>query len=89
MNSNKQPVDLFKEYADRELKNHLTELKTRYENESAGEDTLKKAFGDHKTIYSKELEQKIKDLSKNDASQEAKLNALKKEYVDKLTAGRF
>ena len=67
----------------------MTELKTRYENESAGEDTLKKAFGDHKIIYSKELEQKIKDLSKNDASQEAKLNALKKEYVDKLTAGRF
>ncbi len=89
MNSNKQSFDLFKEYADRELKNHLTELKTRYENESAGAETLKKAFADHKIIYSKELDQKIKDLSTNDASREAKLNALKKEYVDKLTAERL
>ena len=89
MNSNKQTVDIFKQYAESELKNHLSELKTRYENESAGTETLKKAFADHKTIYSKELDQKIKDLSKDGASDEGKLDALKKEYVEKLTAERF
>lgn len=89
MNSNKQTVDIFKQYAESELENHLSELKTRYENESAGTETLKKAIADHKTIYSKELDQKIKDLSKDHALDEAKLDALKKEYVEKLTAERF
>jgi hypothetical protein len=89
MDSNKQPVDQFKEYAENELKNHQSELKTKYENESVGSETLKNAYADHKTIYSKELDQKIKDLSKDDASHEAKLEALKKEYVDKLTSERL
>ena len=89
MNSNKQTVDIFKQYAESELKNHLSELKTRYENESAGTETLKKAFADHKTIYSKELDQKIKEVTKADSHQDANFSQLKKEYLEKLASGNF
>ena len=86
MDSNKKPVDQFKEYAEKELKNHQSELKTKYENESVGSETLKKAYAEHQNIFSKELDQKIKDLSQNDASQKSQLETLKKDFVDKLSS---
>lgn len=89
MNSNKQPSDEFKEYAEQELNNHLAELRTRYENESAGADTMQKGIEEHKTIYSNELDQKIKDLTKNDSSQNENFSQLKKEYIEKLSSENF
>ena len=85
MNSG-QPFNAFKDYAESQLKNHLSELRTRYENESPGSETLKKGYEDHKIIYSKELDQKIKDLSKSDAAAQSQLDELKKDYVNKLSA---
>lgn len=89
MNSDKQPIDIFKEYAEQKLKNHLSELRTRYENESAGSETLKKGFEDHKIIYSKELDQKIKDLLNDNDGESSKLDQLKNEYVYKLSESNF
>ena len=88
-NSNKQPADLFKEYAEKELKNHLAELRTRYENEPVGGDTLQKGIEEHKTIYSNELDQKIKELTKADSHQDANFSQLKNEYLEKLASGNF
>ncbi|MGN6249519.1 MAG: hypothetical protein ACTHNG_14290 [Ginsengibacter sp.] len=84
MNS-EQPVNAFKEYAESQLKNHLSELRTRYENESPGSQTLKKGYEDHKIIYSKELDQKINDLSKNNEGAQSQLDQLKKDFVNKLS----
>lgn len=84
MNS-EQPVNAFKEYAENQLKNHLSELRTRYENESPGSQTLKKGYEDHKIIYSKELDQKINDLSKNNEGAQSQLDQLKKDFVNKLS----
>jgi hypothetical protein len=85
MNS-EQPVKAFKDYAESQLKNHLSELRTRYENESPGSETLKKGYEDHKIIYSKELDKKIKDLSNNDTAAQSHLDELKKNYLNKLSA---
>jgi hypothetical protein len=85
MNS-EQPVKTFKDYAESQLNKHLSELRTRYENESPGSETLKKGYEDHKTIYSKELDQKINDLSKDNAGAQSQLDELKKNYVNKLSA---
>ncbi|MGN6603827.1 MAG: hypothetical protein ACTHK8_15335 [Ginsengibacter sp.] len=84
MNS-EQPVNAFKEYAESQLKNHLSELRTRYENESPGSQTLKKGYEDHKIIYSKELDQKINDLSKNNEGEQSQLDQLKMDFVNKLS----
>ncbi len=89
MNSDKQAVDVFKEYAEQKLKNHLSELHTRYENESAGSETLKKGLEDHKVIYSKELDQKIKDISNNNDGESSKLDQIKNDYVNKLSESNF
>jgi hypothetical protein len=84
MNS-EQPVKTFKDYAESQLNKHLSELRTRYENESPGSETLKKGYEDHKIIYSKELDKKINDLSKNDAGAQSQLDELKNDYVNKLS----
>ncbi len=89
MNSNKQPIDLFKQYAEQKLKNHLSELHTHYENESVTSETLKKGFDDHKIIFGKELDQKIKDLSNNNDVRRSTLNQLKNSYVNKLSDSNF
>jgi len=89
MNSNEQPIDVFKQYAEQRLKNHLSELHTRYENESPGSATLKKGFDDHKIIFGKELDQKIKDLSNNNYVRSSTLNELKNSYVNKLSQSNF
>jgi hypothetical protein len=89
MNSNKQAVDVFKQYAEQKLENHLSELHTHYENESPGSETLKKGFDDHKIIFRKELDQKIKDLSDNNDVRSSTLNELKNSYVNKLSDSNF
>jgi hypothetical protein len=83
--SDKKAVDQFKEYAEQKLKNHLAELHTRYENESAGSETLKKGFDDHKNIYTNELDQKIKDMRNNNDDDISQLDQLKSDYVNKLS----
>jgi hypothetical protein len=86
MDTNKNSIDAFKEYADHELKNHQAELNTRYQNESVGSEELQKAYSDHKLIYSKELEQKAQELLENGNSDSAKkeLQDLKEKYVSQF-----
>jgi len=80
-------VGSFKQFAEKELKNHLAELNTRYENESLGSKEVKQqAYKEHQKIYSQELEDKIQSLlSVEDLRLKDELENLKDEFVTKLT----
>ncbi len=55
-------MQAFEQFATVRLKNHLAELNTRYQNEATDKQTLEKAYSEHKEIFSRELDEKIKDL---------------------------
>ncbi len=58
-------VEVFHQYAEDRLKEHITELKTKYQNENLpSHDEKQKAFDEHFQHYKEELTAQIKDLSK-------------------------
>jgi hypothetical protein len=80
-------LEVFQQFAEEELKNHLAELNTRYENEPLGSKELKQeAYEAHQKIYGQELSEKIQSLlsKENNGSLKEELENLKNTYVTKL-----
>ncbi len=86
MNNPAQQIEIFRHYAEEELKNHTQELQTRYQNrELASEDLKQEAFEKHREIYNKELSDKIGELlTENNQFLKPALNDLKETFVEKL-----
>ena len=79
-------VGAFKQFAEKELKNHLVELNTRYQKESLSSHELKQqAYKEHQKNFNKELEDKIKSLlSTQNSWLKDELENLKHAFVTKL-----
>lgn len=79
-------VKAFKEFAEKELKNHLAELNTRYQNEPLSSKELRQqAYKEHQKIYTRELEDEIQSLlSAENSWLKDELENLKYAYVTKL-----
>ena len=87
MEKNTKTSETFRDFAEKELENHLAELNTKYQNEPMSSKELKgKAYEEHTKIYRKELEQKANELLQNekDESLKQELDNLKQEYINKL-----
>ena len=85
MNKTVNSVEVFHQYAEDRLKEHIAELKTKYQNENLPLKSEKeKAFNEHFKHYKEELTAQIKDLSKNNIEAEMQLNDLCKVYEAKF-----
>ena len=87
MENNLTAAEEFKAFADKEIKNHLAELNTHYQNRATGAEELAEAYKKHSEILSKELDDKIKQMSLTGESNEqlkAELNGLKQDYIRRL-----
>ena len=76
---------VFHQYAEDELKNHFSELNTRYQNESVDNGTKQKAFENHRRIFKEELDEKMQSLLKDDKDESLKnkLETIKQTYLTK------
>lgn len=86
MEKKSNEVEVFHQFAEDRLKNHFEELKTRYQNEKLASAELKQqAYKEHQEIFSKELDEKIQSLNKeNNAWLKGELENLKHVYITKL-----
>ncbi len=86
MDTPAQQIEIFRHYAEEELKNHTQELQTHYQNRQlASEDLKQEAFEKHRGIYNKELSDKIGELiTENNNFLIPALNDLKEAFVKKL-----
>ena len=88
MEQNEHIIEMFKQFAEKRLSNHLQELETRYENmQLDSEGVLQKAYDDHRQIYRNELNEKLQSLLPNEKNPwlEGELNNLKHGYELKLS----
>ena len=87
MENNTTSAEQFKNFADKETENHLAELNTHYQNRAIGTEELAEAYKKHREILSKELDDKIKQMSSaGESNQKLKeeLNHLKQDYISRL-----
>ena len=63
MSHTAQQIEIFRHFAEDELKNHTEELNTRYQNrELASNDLKQQSLKEHQQIFKKEMEEKIDEL---------------------------
>ncbi len=82
-----QVIEKFNRYAKHTLENHLSELKTRYENEPmSSREMVADAYKAHQKIYRNELEGKIKLLleDEKDDSAKSELEKSRDTFLSKL-----
>lgn len=85
MNKTVNSVEVFHQYAEDRLKEHIAELKTKYQNENLpSRDEKQKAFNEHFQHYKQGLLSQIKDLSKSDTEAQKQLNELREVYEAKF-----
>jgi len=85
MENKTNSIENFRQYAEDRLKDHIEELKTKYQNEELGSNQVRQqAYTAHQKIYSRELEEKIQALSKEDNEAKQKMENMKDNYVTKL-----
>ena len=88
MENKSQVVQQFKQFAQDRLNNHLSELKTRYENQAmSSKETVADAYNAHQKIYGNELDEKIKSLSESQKNDQAirELEEMRNTFYDKLS----
>ena len=80
-------VEIFNQFAEERLKNHLAELNTRYENEKIDSETMELAYAEHQKNYNKELDEKINSLlpAEKNAGLKSELENAGKSFLDKLS----
>ncbi len=86
-NKTTNAAEVFKQFAEGKLKNHVAELSTRYENEKTDDETMQQGYSAHQKLYGQELDEKIQSLlsSEDNVSLKGELEHLKHAYVTKLT----
>lgn len=78
-------IEAFHQYAEDRLKEHMAELKTKYQNENLpSAEEKKKAFEEHFKHYKDELTVQMKELSKNNTDSAKQLNNVYKMYEVKF-----
>ena len=88
MEKKTKEVEVFHQFAEDKLKNHLAEQNTHYQNEPLGSKELKhQAYEEHQQIYAQELEDKLQSLlsPENNAWLKGELENLKHNYISKLS----
>ena len=88
MSNTAQQIETFRDFAEKELKNHAGELETRYQNrELASNNLLQEGYQEHQKIFEKELADKIeKLLTEDNQFLRPALIELKERFVEKLKA---
>jgi len=86
-------IEIFVQFAEEKLKNHLSELNTRYwyeGQERVSEDTRRNAYYDHRRIFERELDEKMGSLlsDENNSWLKGDLDNAKQNYLDKLLPGQ-
>ncbi len=86
MNNPAEQIETFRNYAEEELKNHIQELQTQYQNRGLPSEELKQqAYAEHEEIYGKELSDKIDELiTDNNQFLKPALKDLKEKFIEKL-----
>ena len=86
MENKTEALQQFENFAQERLSNHLAELNTRYENEKPDKDVLQQAYREHREIFNKELDEKIKSLlsSESNSRLNGELENIKDSYLPKL-----
>lgn len=86
MSNTARQIEIFREFAEKELKNHNVELETHYQGrELASNDLKQQAYTGHKKIFEKQLADKIEELLTEDNQfLRPALNELKERFVEKL-----
>jgi len=77
-------IKTFREYARKEIDNHLSELNTSYQDRALDSGDLKhEGFEQHHKILENELKEKIQELaSQKDNWLKIELEKIKNEYLD-------
>lgn len=83
-----QQIEIFRHYAEEELKNHTQELQTHYQNrQPISEDLKQVVLEKYMGIYNKELLDKISELiTESNQFLSPALNGLKEKFAGKLKA---
>jgi adenylyl- and sulfurtransferase ThiI len=83
-----QQIEIFRHYAEEELKNHTLELQMYYQNrQPISEDLKQVVLEKYMGIYNKKLLNKISELiTENNQFLKSALNGLKEKFAGKLKA---
>jgi adenylyl- and sulfurtransferase ThiI len=83
-----QQIEIFRHYAQEELKNHTLELQMYYQNrQPISEDLKQVVLEKYMGIYNKKLLNKISELiTENNQFLRSALNSLKEKFAGKLKA---
>lgn len=89
MSNTAQQIEIFREFAKKELRNHAFELETHYQNrELASNDLKEQAYKEHRQLLEKQLADKIEGLlTENNQFLRPALIELKERFVAKLKPG--
>jgi hypothetical protein len=81
-----EAINQFREYADKELQQHLAALSVSYQNRKIDKETKLKAVADHRQIYDRELKQRADQLNgaEHNPWLAASLEEVRRIYVSRL-----
>ncbi len=79
-------IEVFRDFAKNELKNHKHALETQYQNrELASNDLVKEGYSKHHQIFEKELTDKMEELlAKDNQFLRPALMDMKERFLEKL-----
>lgn len=86
MSNAARQIEIFREFAGKELKNHSLELETHYQGRDLASNDLKQqAYIEHKEIFEKQLSDKMEELLTADNQfLRPALTELKERFIEKL-----
>lgn len=86
MSNTAQQIEIYRHFAENELKNHAQELNTRYQNRELASNDLKlQALSEHQQIFQKELEDKIEEIiTEENQYLKPALNDMKERFIEKM-----
>ncbi len=86
MSNPAKQIEVFRDFAKKELENHLLELITKYQNrEPASNDLMQEGYSKHCQIFKKELSEKMEEIiSEENKFLRPALEEIKEKYVEEL-----
>ncbi len=86
MSNTAQQIETFRDYAEKQLKEHALEVETHYQNrELASNDLKHQAYKEHRQLFEKELANKMEELLiPNQQFLRPALTELKERFIEKL-----
>lgn len=89
MSNSAQQIEIFREFAKKQLQTHTSELSTHYQNrELASNDLKQQAYQERQKIFQKELDDKVEELlTESNQFLRPALNDIKDKFIEKLQPG--